>query len=152
MHTIKKNQKITIGAVAVVIAIIVFYGGMKYGQHAAASTVAQTQGGQNGQLARGTRGGAGRSGGFGAGSGFTTGDVLSKDARSLAIKLRSGGSILVFFGSSTPIMKSTSGTSDDIQIGSQVMVAGSTNTDGSLNAQSIQIRPASPAAGTTSTI
>ena len=134
-----KNKKIITGVVAVVVAVGIFFGGVSYGKGQAAAT-AQTQGTRgNGQFAgrqAGTRGAGG--------GGFVIGDILSKDATSITVKLRTGGSAIVFTGSSTQVMKSTAGSLDDLSIGSTVMVQGTPNSDGSVTAQSIQIRPSSP--------
>lgn len=100
----------------------------------------------------GTRGGfdnmAGRNGGanergqqrFG-GNGPIFGEILAVDEKSLTVKLRDSGSRIVFFGSSTPVMRMASGTPADLRVGESVTVLGTTNPDGSVTASSLQIRP-----------
>ncbi len=114
--------------VALVVGAVAFYGGVKYGQ----------SGNARGEL---LQGGAFRGGRTGQNGGFVSGDIISMDDKSITIKLRDGGSKIVFFASSTSIMKSTEGSSGDLKAGTQVTVMGNTNSDGSITAQSIQIRP-----------
>ncbi len=94
----------------------------------------------------GDRGGFAQNGGpnriqRGQGGGGTQGEVLSKDANVLTVKLRDGGSRIVFYATSTGVMRTASGTMGDIGVGSQVFVVGNQNADGSVTAESIQIRP-----------
>lgn len=117
-----------------------FYGGMKYADSKRAAAIGVRGGAAN---FRNVAGGAAR--GTGAGGnvrgGSASGEILSKDNTSLTIKLRDGGSQIVFFSSSTQIMKSSAGTAADLKAGENVVVNGSANSDGSVTAQSIQLRP-----------
>jgi hypothetical protein len=45
----------------------------------------------------------------------------------------------------TTFSKSAQGTIADVAVGSQLFVGGTTNTDGSVTATTIQLRPAMPA-------
>lgn len=129
-----KNKK-TIGAivVAIVIAGVFFYAGMSYGgNNVRAAIVARGSGvGRNGATGANFRGNSG---------GLVAGEVLSQSDQSFVVKLRDGGSKIVFWATSTPITKSATGTSQDLKIGEQVVVTGTPNPDGSVTAQSIQLR------------
>lgn len=143
--------------IPIIIAVIIvgagaFYAGMKYDQ--SKNPTANRNAGGLANLSseeRQTRlqqfGAIGQSGGTRgtqANGGFATGEIISKDEKSLTIKLQDGGSKIVFFSDSTQIMKSASGTSQDLANGEQVTVTGTANQDGSLSAQSIQLRPNAP--------
>ncbi|MDO8520991.1 MAG: hypothetical protein Q7S52_02650 [bacterium] len=143
-----KNQKtlIMLGVTLIFAGAIGFYGGMTYQKGKISSAQADrraqfTQGG--GQFVGG--GGAGgpsrtlRTQGA-TGGGFTVGEVLAKDVNSLTLKLRDGGSKIVFFTPTTPITKTAPGTPEEIVVGGSVMVSGTANTDGSIAAESIQMR------------
>lgn len=121
---------------AIVVAVLVFYGGMKYGQ--------STGGIASNQTSARTGGYAGTGGGARAlrgGGGIISGSVIAVDATSMTVKLNDNtGNRIIFFGASTPIMKSVSGIAADLVVGKTVMVTGQPNTDGSINAQSVQIR------------
>jgi hypothetical protein len=68
------------------------------------------------------------------------GEVLSKDATGITIKLRNGGSQIVLIGGSAQVLKSVTGTLNDVAVGSNVTVIGTANSDGSFTANSIQLR------------
>lgn len=136
------QKNILIVLALVVVAGSCFYGGMRYGQNQQiALSASQRQ--ARGQQFGGGRGGAGVTGGpAGANSGFVTGDILSKDDKSITVKTRDGGSKIIFYSATTAVMKSVNGASGDLTVGESISVNGSTNQDGSVSAQSIQIRPA----------
>ncbi|HBP00332.1 MAG: hypothetical protein UU48_C0006G0146 [Candidatus Uhrbacteria bacterium GW2011_GWF2_41_16] len=81
-------------------------------------------------------GGQGRIGGGG-----NSGKILSLDEKSITIELPDGGSKIIYFSDTTEVVKSTSGFFNDLIIGDQVTVMGTTNDDGSVSAKVIQVRP-----------
>lgn len=142
----------------IVIALAVggasFYGGMVYGWNQAATNLsAQRRGGFDQQFGGGQfRGGNGanRTGGPGEaggrnGAGFVNGEIIAADARSITVKMRDGGSKIILFSDKTEISKFVAGAAGDLQVGENVMVTGTPNSDGSVTAQTIQQRPAPPA-------
>ena len=76
-----------------------------------------------------------------SGNGFTAGEIIAKDNKSITIRLRENGSRIVFLTSATPVTKSVNGSVSDLIAGEQVSITGTPNQDGSLSAESIQIRP-----------
>lgn len=120
-----------------------FYGGMKYGQAKSPSFNSGQFGSggpsQNGLNSKGTLNGI-RNGG-----GAINGEITAKDDKSITVKSQDGSSKIIFYSDSTEIGKFTSGTLSDLAIGENVIVMGKASQDGSITAQSIQIRPvASP--------
>jgi uncharacterized protein (UPF0333 family) len=134
------KQWIILIVVAVVFAGGGFFGGIKYQQSKtpAAGARAFNAAGTAGFALRRGAGGAG-----GTNAGFANGQVLNVDQGSITIKLQNGGSQNVVLAPSTQYRKAVDGTSADVIVGSQVTITGTTNSDGSLTAQSVQIRPAS---------
>lgn len=129
----KKN--ITIIISIIVLALVAggsFYGGMVYKSSQAPATGQRTGLGQRGTTA----------GRFAAGANFISGTVAAKDDQSITIKAADGSSKIVFYSTTTDVGKSVSGTISDVVVGQTVMASGKTNSDGSISATSIQIRPA----------
>lgn len=133
----QKNLIAPLIVAAIVIGGGSFYGGMQY-QKSQQPVVSQGQrgGGNGGGGQRGFGGGRG-----GMGGGFLSGEVMNKDAQSITVKLRDGSSKIVFFASSTAVGKMDAGSIADVTQGAQVTIVGATNSDGSVTANSIQIRP-----------
>ena len=132
---------------AAVIAGAGFWGGMTYAKNAVPQ-----RGGAGGAFT--SRGGP--SGFRASTNGGVFGTVVSKDANSITVQLggpnasstngTDSGSKIVIFDDTTQIGKFVSGSASDLSVGENVMVAGTPNSDGSVTARSIQIRPAgSPA-------
>src|ERR1035437_489576 len=122
-------------AVAVVAGGVGFWGGNSYAIGQAAASRA-ARGGQFGATSTTAGGRIGARGGS-----FTGGKVIAKDDKRVTVQLQDGGSAIVFYSPTTPVMKSASGSVSDIAVGTQIIVTGAKNSDGSVTAQSIQIRP-----------
>jgi hypothetical protein len=146
-----KQKNIASGiALGILLIAASFYGGMVYGKKGAGNSsqvrqqAAQGQGGnQNGQVGqRGAGRGMMQGGGNGNGGEFTSGQIISKDDTSITVKTRDGGSKIIFFSGSTAIDKSVFGSASDLSVDQQVTASGKSNPDGSVTAQTIQIRPA----------
>lgn len=73
--------------------------------------------------------------------GFADGEIISKDDKSITIKIKDGSSKIIYFSDSTVIGKATQGSITDLEVGQQIMINGEKNSDGSLAAKNIQIRP-----------
>ena len=142
------NQKTMTGAgvVAVLVILVSFWGGMQYQKSQPASAGAGRFAGQAGPA--GARGGR-----MGAGNGFVGGTIMTKDATGITIKLatppgatadntNNAGSKIVFINDKTQVGKFSTGSAADLTVGATVTVTGTPNTDGSVTAQMVQIRPA----------
>ena len=117
--------------VAVVFAGAGFYGGMLYGNSknsVALSSVANRPSGP----------GSAQSGATG---GNAYGEIVSVDTSSMTVKASDGGSKIVFISESAKITKNADVQSSDLTVGQTVMASGSTNSDGSITAKTIEINP-----------
>ncbi len=70
------------------------------------------------------------------------GEIIKADGKSITVKSRDGSSKIVLLSETGQIYKTASGSATDLQIGVQVSVFGSSNPDGSVTAQNIQISSA----------
>jgi len=74
----------------------------------------------------------------------TIGDVISLDANTMTVKMPDGSSRIVLLSSTMTVNKSVEALKTDLKVGSKVAVQGTTNTDGSVTAQSIELDPRMP--------
>lgn len=110
-----KNTKVILIVVILLIAFAGggFYAGMKYQQSQRGQFFRQfnnSQGGQMNQM-----------------KGRTdlrpvAGEIISKDDKSITVKLQDGGSKIVLFSDNTSINKAGEGSKDDLKTGQQVAV------------------------------
>lgn len=140
------DSKVIIGAF--VIAALAggggYYAGSKYGTGSA-------RGGQFNRTGFQRQAGAdGNSGVRFSGGGAAFGQIIAQDENSITVKLSGGpdaqtnggtGSKIVLINSGTEVMKSVNGSMSDLSVGTNVMVNGTQNTDGSISARTVQIRP-----------
>ncbi len=126
--------------ITIIVALIVgagaFYGGMKYQQSKRAATFTRQFGTGQGQNGAGNQQNR-----FRAGGGQVFGDIISKDDKSITVKLADGSSKIVLFSDTTAINRASQGTKDDLKEGEKVVVFGNANSDGSVTAQNIQLNP-----------
>lgn len=132
----KKNFLVIVVGLIIVVGIGSFYGGMKYGQNRNGMDKFSPQNFNGGNFQGNRKNGAGAQKGLA----FLNGEILSKDDKSVTIKLRDGGSQIIFFTASTTIGKITEGADSDLEVGKQITVNGATGSGGSVVAQSVQIR------------
>ena len=130
-------KKYLVHIIWLVIAIVALGGGYFWGKAGVSASRA-------GFAGAGTYGSSTRrfTGAAGAG-GLTTGQISTIDSSSITLQLANGNSQVVFYSSSTPVSEPTIVSVSTLKVGTNVMVGGTPNTDGSLTAQTIQVRNAS---------
>ncbi len=127
----KKNLPIII-IIMVVVASLSFYSGMTYAGSKNTRSIAGNFNriGMNNNRTQGNRQ-------FGAN--FINGEIISQDNQSITLKLRDGGSKIVLLSASTTVSKMSTGSIADLSNDVNVMVSGTSNSDGSFSAQNIQL-------------
>ena len=126
------NSKIITIIIVIVVGVAAFFGGMQY-QKSKTPSFAQGQGGFRQRMGQGQGQTAFRP--------VVRGSILSIDNGTMTVKLQDGSSKIVILSGSTAYMKEASATKDDLKVGDTVMATGTSNSDGSVTAQSIQINP-----------
>jgi hypothetical protein len=115
--------------VAVVVGAGAFFAGMKY-QQSQRSSFARQFGGQAGTRVQGQS--ANRP---------VYGDIISSDDKSITVKMQDGSSKIVLITDQTSINEATQASKTDLKTGVKVSAFGTTNSDGSVTAQNIQLNP-----------
>jgi len=137
----KKILVFGILVVAVLVGGGVFYGGMKYAQSKSKGNFQNLSPEQQQKFKQMDASGMGPGGGTPGNSNFVSGEIISKDDKSITVKLRDGGSKIIFYSDATEVSKFVNGASSDLEVGKTVTADGKANQDGSVTAQSIQLRP-----------
>jgi len=134
-------KKYLVHIVWLVVALVALGGGFYWGKAIAAS-------------ARGTGRLAGAYGSSthsfvagAAGGNLVVGQISAMDSSSITLQLANGNSQVVFYSSSTQVSEPTIVSPSTLSVGTNVMIGGTTNSDGSLTAESIQVRSASAGTG-----
>jgi hypothetical protein len=126
------NSKVLTVIIVIIVAGGAFFGGMQYQK----SQVTGFAGGQGSAFRQRMGQGQGS-------SAFrpVRGNILSIDSNTMTVKLQDGSSKIVILSASTTYAKEASATVSDLNTGATVMVTGTSNSDGSVTAQSVQINP-----------
>lgn len=122
----KQNNIFTLIAVALLIGAVGFFTGMKYQENKRPAFSRQF-----GQLQR-----TGNRMGFRP----VSGEILKSDETSITVKLQDGSSKIVLVSKKTEINKAEKTNRQDLKTGGKVVVFGQENSDGSINAQTIQMK------------
>lgn len=136
----KNNHIVMMVLIAVVVGAGGFFAGMQYEKSQRRNGMGMMMnqmGGQNDQQGgnRMFRGGMGGNGG----NRPVMGEIISQDATSITVKMQDGSTKIVMLSDTTSINKSSTGTKADLKTGENVMVIGTTNSDGSVTAQMVSL-------------
>lgn len=137
-HHVLRDKKL----MSVAVAALIIGGVAGYGLHGITNP---TRPGMTGQFGAniGNRAGITRSFDTNArANGLLTGTITSASSGSLVLDTRDGSSHIVLITPDTTVSKSVTGSLSDLTTGSMVIVTGTTNQDGSVSANLIQLRPA----------
>ncbi len=127
-----KKILLIIFVVVIIVSGGAFYGGIKY-QESKTPRFQNLSSEQRQQFSQ-------EKAGKGIGAGFLTGEVIAKDEQSLTLKMPDASSKIVFFSDSTATTKSAEGSLNNLEIGKTISINGTANQDGSITANSIQLR------------
>ncbi|MBP8591183.1 hypothetical protein KBI33_01790 [Candidatus Shapirobacteria bacterium] len=117
-----------------------FFAGKKYQQSRWPKAAFGQRERFSGQM--GNPGGAGKQGNPSLGVRPLSGKVISQDEKGFTVGLPDGGSKIVLLSENTLFKRVENAAKDDLAVGSQVMILGQENSDGSISAQSVQIENA----------
>jgi len=144
------NQNMVIGciATAVIAGGVGVYGGMTYQKSQVTSQFGQRMGGTRMEIDRDdARGGNRQNTGTGTGQGMMgrggaiVGEITAKDDKSVTVKMVDGSSKIVVLSSDTTYRISNDTKLDEVTVGKTIAVQGTTNSDGSTTATSIELNP-----------
>ena len=130
-------KPIIVFAITVGVGALAFYGGMQYQKSQVSTGRAYTM-----SQGTGRTGQTGVSSARRMGSGQpVSGEIISIDDTSLTVKLGDGSSRIVLISNKTIFNKTATVEKSELKVGEKVGVFGTTNTDGSVAAQNVQLNP-----------
>lgn len=133
-----KNQNIVTLILLLVVGVASFYAGTKYQSSKTPSFGGFTNGNRRAVQISGTPNQQFRNR---AGFDQIIGEVVSVDSGSVTVKMQDGSTKIVLLTDKTTYNKSQEGNLADVAVGQKVAIFGSSNSDGSVSAQSVQINP-----------
>jgi hypothetical protein len=141
---VKKWQIAVVAVVVVAVAVGGFFGGRvsagsKTPTVQEAMQVLQNQSQQGGGNGYGFPGGANGANGTLRRGGAVSGSIIATDSSSITVKTTDGSTKIVLVSSSTTVSKVSQGSLSDLTTGQEVVVTGTTNSDGSVSATRIQL-------------
>ena len=138
MQTMKKTLPTVI--IIIFVGVGAFFAGTKFSQNSSSLTVENRQ-----RMIPGANFDSGQMPGADrlnrASANMVNGEIINKDEESITLKLTDGGSKIIFFSDSTNFTRLAESSITDFNAGEQVNIVGTENDDGSVTAQSIQMRP-----------
>ncbi len=140
----KNNNLLITIIIAVVVGAVGFFGGMQY-QKSNTSSLNGVAGG-GGAFMRGQgrqfqgRFGGGTNGNA-TGRGAVLGKIIDSNNNTITVQLRDGSSKIAVLSDKTTYETTTQASKTDLKTGVPVAVIGTTNSDGSVTADSVQINP-----------
>jgi Domain of unknown function (DUF5666) len=130
------------------VAIVALIGGYFWGRSTGTAAIAAGRSGYAGYAGALGSSTARRAGGAAAtGAGLVSGQITAVGSSSLTVQLANGNSDVVLYSSATPVTEPTAVPASTLTTGTNVMVVGTSNSDGSVSATSIQVRPAGSGSG-----
>lgn len=134
-------KKWMIAVVVVVVAAVgvgCFFGG-RATAGSGAPTVEQAMQVLQNQFQNGSANGFPGANGTARRGGVVSGSIIAADASSITVKTTDGSSAIVLLSSSTTVSKVSDGALADLTTGQNVIVTGTTNTDGTVTATGVQV-------------
>ncbi|PIS22634.1 hypothetical protein COT50_00765 [candidate division WWE3 bacterium CG08_land_8_20_14_0_20_41_10] len=128
------------GLGAILIGGAGFFGGMPYQKNVTPANFNRQIGNRDG-VASGANGAGGQRVGGGMGFRPVVGSIISRDDKSITVKLPDGSSKIVMLSATTQTNKADKVDATSLTVGATVRVFGTTNADGSVIAQDIQLNP-----------
>jgi hypothetical protein len=134
-----KNNLMITAIVTIIVGGLSFWGGMQYQQANTQSTGRERQfGSLNGQE-RPEGFPDGTAPGSKTGTAPVSGEILNLDNQTMTVQTAAGDSKIIIYSGSTNVNKTAEGSTADLKVGEKVMIIGTSDSDGTVTAQTISV-------------